>query len=110
MLDISRQFSGALGQAYDEVTKKTSHIYELINRARSSLQEGKKDLAFRLYAEVQEISNSIPSIFFEERKAVQDQILNFYKELSSSTDSELIKKVSGLLQEINQLIDKINSS
>jgi len=110
MLEISRQFSSALSQAYDEVVKKTSHIYELINRARSSLQEGKKDMAFRLYAEVQEISNSIPNVFFEERKAVQDQILNFYKELSSSTDSELIKKVSGLLQEINQLIDKIKSS
>lgn len=107
---LSRQFSSVLNQAYMEMKRKSEHIYELINRARISLKEGKKDLPFRLYAEVQEINNSIPNIFFEEKKSLQDQILSFYKELTNTTDNELIKKVSSLMQEIDQLVDKINNS
>ena len=107
---LSRQFSGILGNAYDELKRKSEHIYELINRARGSLKEGKKDIPFKLYAEVEEMGNSIPNIFFEEKKNLQGQILNFYKELTGTTDNELIKKVSGLIVEINQMIDAINNS
>ena len=107
---LAKQFSSALNYAYNEVKKKADHINELISRAKASLKEGKKEMPFKLYAEIQEISNSIPNVFFEEKKLIEEQIMDFYKELSSTTDNELLKRVSILIQEISQLIEKINAS
>lgn len=110
LLILSRQFSSILNQAYSDAKIKINHIYELLNRARTSLREGRKDIAFKLYSQIDEINASIPAVFFEEKKMVQDQISDFYKELRSTTDNELIKRISNLVKEINQLIDKINMS
>ena len=71
LVTLSRQFSGVLSQAYDEVKKKADAIYALISRAKAALQEGKKDMPFKIYAEIQEINNSIPNVFFEEKKHQQ---------------------------------------
>ncbi len=109
LTNVSRQFSSMLTESYNEMKKKSAHVSELIARARNAIREGKKDMAFRLYSDVQEISNSIPNVFFEDKKAIQDQIMSFYKELASTTDAELVKKVSSLMQEINQSIEKISS-
>ena len=107
---LSRQFSSVLDNAYNEAKRKANHVYELISRARSALKEGKRDIPFKLYSEVEEINNSIPNVFFEEKKIIQEQIMEFYKELRNTTDNELVKRVSALLQEIIWLIDKINVS
>ncbi|MBI2651964.1 hypothetical protein HYX00_00740 [Candidatus Woesearchaeota archaeon] len=107
---LSKQFSSALNNAYNDAKRKADHIYELINRARAALKEGKKELPFKIYSEVQEINNSIPNVFFEEKKIIEEQIMDFYKELRNTTDNELVKRVSALMHEMNQLIDKINSS
>jgi len=107
---LTKQFSSALNYAYNEMKKKAEHINELISRARASLKEGKKEMPFKLYAEIQEINNSIPNVFFEEKKIMQEQIMDFYRELSTITDNELAKRVSALMQETNQLIEKTDSS
>ena len=107
---LTRQFSSALSNAYNEVKRKAEHIYELINRARTVLKEGRKEMPFKLYSQIEEIYNSIPNVFFEEKRLIEEQIMNFYKELKGSTDNELLKRVSALIQEINQLIDRINFS
>lgn len=107
---LSRQFSGVLSQAYNELKKKADAIYALISRAKAAFQEGKKDMPFKIYAEIQEINNSIPNIFFEEKKMIQDQIINFYNELRSKTDNELIGRTYALAQQINQLIGGINAA
>lgn len=108
LLVLSRQFSSALNYAYGELKRKAEHINELISRARAALKEGRKELPFKLYSEIEEINNSIPDVFFEEKKIMQEQIMDFYKELRNTTDNELVKRVYSLIQEINQLIDKIN--
>ena len=107
---LSRQFSIALNNAYNELKRKADRIYELISRARASLKEGKNELPFKIYAEIQEINNSIPNVFFEEKKVISEQIMDFYKELNNVTDNELVKRVASIIQEIYKLIDKINSS
>src|SRR3989338_1921727 len=84
---LSRQFSSALNNAYNDAKRKADHIYELINRARAALKEGKKELPFKIYSEVQEINNSIPNVFFEEKKIIEEQIMDFYKELRNTTDN-----------------------
>ncbi len=105
---LTRQFSSILSQAYNEVKRKTERIYELKARARNLLKEGKNDMSFRLYSEIDEIFNSIPNVFFEEKKLIQEQITDFYKELRNTIDNELIKRVSNLTLEIQQLINKTN--
>ena len=105
---LSRQFSGALNYSYTEVKRKADHIYELISRAKAAIKEGKKELPFKLYSEIEEINNSIPNVFFEEKKIISEQIMSFYQELRNTTDNELIKRVAILIQETNQLIDKIS--
>ena len=105
---LSKQFISALSQAYNEVKRKSEHINELISRARAALREGRKEVPFKLYSEIEGIYNSIQDVFFEEKKIVEEQIMDFYKELKSTTDNELVKRVYALVQEINQLIDKIN--
>ncbi|MBS3113864.1 hypothetical protein J4448_02060 [Candidatus Woesearchaeota archaeon] len=107
---LNRQFSSTLNYAYNEVKKKADHIYELINRARASLREGKKEMPFKLYSEIEEINNSIPNVFFEEKKIIQEQIMNFYNELRNITDNELVKRIYALVQETNQIIGKITLS
>ncbi|MBI2101090.1 hypothetical protein HYT53_00595 [Candidatus Woesearchaeota archaeon] len=110
LLALSRQFSGMLSQAYGDVRKKASQIYELIGRGRNSLKEGKKDVPFRIYAEIEGLLNSMPNVFFEEKRAVQEQVMEFYKELKNTTDNELVRRVSSLVQEINMIIEKVNAS
>ncbi|MBI3035052.1 hypothetical protein HYY71_01910 [Candidatus Woesearchaeota archaeon] len=105
---LSRQFSGALNSASNEIKKKSEHIYEMISRARAALKEGKKELPFKIYSEIEEISNSVPSVFFEEKRIIEEQVMDFYKELKNTTDNELVKRVSVLVQEVNRLIDKIS--
>ncbi len=110
LLSLSKEFSLTLSHAHEETKRKINQLYDLLARARSMLKEGKKDAPLKLYAQMQEISNSIPNVFFEEKKAVQQEIMNFYRELSTTIDSDLIRKVSSQLQQINQMIDSINSS
>ncbi|MBI2558936.1 hypothetical protein HYW20_06455 [Candidatus Woesearchaeota archaeon] len=104
----SRQFSSILNNAYDDIKKKANHAYELISRARAAMKEGKKEQPFKLYSEIQEISNSIPNPFFEEKKIMQEQVMEFYKELKNTTDNELIKRVYILVNELNRMIERIN--
>jgi len=110
LMVLSRQFSSALNNSYNEVKNKSARISELIARARTALREGRRDVPYKLYGEMQELANSIPNVFFEEKKKAQDQLLDFYKELTNTTDSELIKKVAGLMLQVSQLIDKISAS
>jgi tetratricopeptide (TPR) repeat protein len=105
---LGRQFSGILSQSYADAKRKSEHISELIGRAKAALQQGRKEAPFKLYSEIQEIFNSIPNAFFEEKRLVEAQVSDFYKELKSTTDYELLKRVSGLITEISQLIDRIN--
>lgn len=105
---LSRQFSGALSNAYTEVKRKADSIYALIARARSALKEGKKDMPFKIYSEIEGLSNSIPNVFFEEKRVVQEQIMDFYRELKGTTDNGLMQRVSALMSEISQLIEKIS--
>ena len=105
---LNRQFQSALAQAAEETKKKAQQIYELIGKARAALKEGKKEEPYKIYTQVQEINNSIPNTFFEEKKIIQEQIMDFYKELRNTTDNELLKRVFALVQEIYQLIDRIN--
>jgi hypothetical protein len=105
---LNRQFQSALAQAAEETKKKAQQIYELIGKAKAALKEGKKEEPYKIYTQVQEINNSIPNVFFEEKKIIQEQIMSFYNELKSTTDNELLKRVFALVQDIYQLIDKIN--
>lgn len=110
LLSSSRQFSMALASAYNDLKRKMSSIYELIIKARAALKEGRKDIAFKIYSEISQVNDSIPSLFFEEKKAVQEHIAEFHKELRSATDNELIKRVYEMINEMNQLIGRIHSS
>ena len=110
LLSLSRQFSSILNEAYSEMKRNADHIYELINKAKLSLKEGKKELAFQIYSEIKTIDESIPSIFFEEKKIIENQITDFHRGLTNVVDHELIKKASLLVQEINQLIERVNIS
>ena len=107
---ISRQVSSELTQAFEEVKKKANQIYSLISRARASLKEGKKDMPMKLYAEMQEINSSIPPVFFEEKKAIQEQIILFYRELVNTTDSELSKRIADIVAQIMRLLDSIDNA
>ena len=106
---LAKKFSSTLSQAYDEMKNKAGRIYELIGRARSFMKDNKKDIALKIYSQVQELSNSIPNTFFQEKRALQEQINILYRDIISATDAELIKKVFGTMQEINQNIGKINA-
>ena len=107
---LTKQFSVALDYTYSEVKKKSARINELINQAKDYLRAGKKELSFKCYSEIQNTYNSIPKVFFEEKRILEEQIMNFYKELNTTTDNELIRRVSSLTQEINKLIEKISAS
>ena len=107
---LSRQFSSALNYSYNEVKKKAEQIYNLISRAKSAIREGRKDMPFKIYSEIEEINNSIPNVFFEEKKIIGEQIMDFYKELRSTTDNELIKRVNALANEISQIMDRVNNA
>ena len=110
LLTLSRHFLSAINLGSSEVKKKADYIYDLIKKARASLKEGKKDIPYRIYSQVIEAHNSIPNVFFEEKKFLQEQITLFYQELKNTTDNELIKRVYALAQETAQLIDKTGSS
>jgi len=107
--DLIRQTLSRLNQAYSELKRKSGQIYELISRARSLLKEGKKHLALTSYNDAQAAVNSIPNVFFEEKKIVQDQLVDLYKDLKNATDNEILKSVITLVSQITQLIDKIRS-
>jgi len=107
---LSRQFSSVITQAYSEVKRKSEHIHELMGRARALLKEGKKEMPLKLYNEIQEINASIPNVFFEEKRMLGERLTDFYRELKNTTDNELLKRVYALLQEISQLIGRINIS
>ena len=67
LLALSRQFLAELNKEYSEVKKKADYIYDLLKKARASLRDGKKEFPYKTYAQVIELSNSIPSVFFEEK-------------------------------------------
>lgn len=110
LLSLSKGFSQTLGRVHDEAKRKINQVSDFLARARSMLKEGRKDMALKLYAQMQEIIVSIPNIFFEEKRALQQEIMNFYNELNAAIDGDLIKNVSGQLQQISQMIDSINES
>ncbi|HLG24900.1 MAG TPA: hypothetical protein VI564_08270 [Candidatus Nanoarchaeia archaeon] len=107
---LTRQFSTALNSAYDEVKRKAQDVYQLINKGRTALKEGKTDSAFKAYSEMQYINDSIPNVFFEEKKIIGDQIVLYYKELRDVTDYNLIRRVSSLVKNTSELIEKSNSA
>lgn len=109
LLALGRQFSGALNYSYNDIKKKSDRISMLISEARNALKEGKKELPFKIYSEVEGISSSIPDVFFEEKNLVQGQVMDFYRELKNTTDNELVKRVYALVQEISSLLEKTGS-
>ena len=110
LASLSRQFQSAINQSFDSTKRKADHISDLISRGRASLREGKKDIPFKIYGEIEEMSNSIPDAFFEQKRVVQEQAMDYYRDLRNSTDNELIGRVAALIQEVNSLIEKINTS
>ena len=80
LLVLGRQFSASLEQAYTGVKSAAQQITEKISKARSLLKEGKKEVPFKTYNEIQEINSLIPNVFFEQKRVVQSQINDFYKE------------------------------
>lgn len=107
---LGRQFAGILNQAYADVKRKSEHINELIGRAKAALQQGRKEAPFKTYSEIQEIFNSIPNAFFEEKRLIEAQVADFYRELKGTTDNELLKRIYALIAEMGQLIDRINNA
>ena len=110
LLALSRQFSFMMSKAYSDTKRKSENIHELLGKATVALREGKKNVSFKIYSEVGIIDNSIPNVFFEEKKVIWEQMMDFYKELKTVTDNELIKRVSSLVVEINLILEKINIS
>ena len=108
LITSSRQFSGMLNKSYSEAKRKSENIQSLIGKARTALREGKKDVSFKVYSEISRIESSIPNVFFEEKQRVWEQMMDFYKELKTVTDNELVKRVSGLITEISTSIDRLN--
>lgn len=109
LLILGRQFSSALNSSCNDIKKKSDKIYGLISEARNALKEGKKEVPFKIYSEVEGIISSIPNVFFEEKSLVQGQVMEFYRELKNTTDNELVKRVYALIQEINNLVEKTGS-
>ena len=107
---ISRQFSSVLASKYEDVKQKLSKINELISKARSALNAGQNDSAFKIYVQISEINNSLPNIFFAEKRMMQEQIFDLYRDLKNTTDNELVKRVSTLIQDIYNLFASINSA
>ena len=107
---LARQFENLLKESYNEVKSKADSIYQLIRNGMESIRQGKKDAPYKIYSQIQEINNSIPNAFFEEKKVIQEQIMNFYRELTNTADNDLINRVSVLIQKISQLLDQINYS
>ncbi|HLC60128.1 MAG TPA: hypothetical protein VJJ52_01740 [Candidatus Nanoarchaeia archaeon] len=110
LFTLSRQFLGTLEREYSETKSKSSQISELIGRARSALSQKKRDMAIKIYSQVQEINNSIPNVFFQEKKILKDQIEEFYREISNMTENELMQKVATLVQQVDNIVEKINAS
>ena len=106
---LTKQFLSTLNQSYAEVKGKANHIYDLINKAKAMLKEGKKDMSLRLYAEIKSAEESIPSVFFEEKKIIEEQMTAFYDELTRASNNQMIRRVSALVQETQQMVEKINS-
>jgi len=107
---LSKMFQSAINQTFDSTKRKSDHISELISRGRASLNEGRRDIPFKIYATAEETVNSIPDAFFEQKRVIQEQVMAYYKDLRNSTDNELINRVANLVQEVNRLIDRINTA
>lgn len=107
---MNRNFSSSLIQSYEEAKKKKNMVMDMIARGRNAVKYGKKDIPLKIYAQIQEIVNSIPNIFFEEKKSAQEQVLGYYREITSANDAELISKVYSIAQQVSQLLDSINSA
>ena len=105
---LARQFSKVISYSHNDVKNKADRIYYLISRGKELLLEGKREQPFKIYSEVSAINNSIPNVFFEEKIIIQNHIINFYQELKSTTDNELIKRVYSMSQDVNLLLDKTN--
>jgi tetratricopeptide (TPR) repeat protein len=110
LLASSRQFSVALARAYAEAKKKSDMVQAMIGKARTSLREGKKDLSFKTYSEISKLDSSIPNVFFEEKKLIWEHMMELYRDLKAVTDNDLMKRVSGLIAEINVSLDRISVS
>ena len=110
LYSLSMQFQSVINQSFDSTKRKAEHITDLISRGRAALKEGKRDIPFKIYGEIEELGNSIPDAFFEQKRVVQEQSIEYYRELRNSTDNELISRVAALIQNINHLIEKINFS
>lgn len=107
---LNKLFQSALNRSFDATKAKAERITDLISRGRAALKEGKKDMPFKIYGEIEEISASIPNAFFEQKRQVQEHAMEYYRDLRNSTDNELMSRVAALLQELIRLIEKINFS
>lgn len=77
-LDIINKIESLKG----EVHKKISIIQKLLADARARLTAGELNTANKLYIELREIIKDIPSVFAEEKNAVNTQLTAFYVALS----------------------------
>jgi len=110
LLSLSKQFSSYLSHAYGDLKRKAMYINGLVSKGRDFLKEGKKEFVLKVYSELQSVFNSVPNAFVEEKAEIGEQIGSFYKEMKRAADKEAAAKASGLLNEIHQLIDRINAS
>ncbi len=110
IFSLNNELFSALSKEYDNAKARINEINGLLARGKSYISSGNREESMKVYLDIQQKISMVHDLFFEEKKGVNEKIMDFYKDLKILADNELIRKTYGIVQEVNQLLDSANSS
>jgi len=110
MINMTRQFSLELNKGSQELKAKKETILSQVGRVRALLKENKKELAMKSFSETQSIADSIPGVFFEEKKVITDAVNELAGEIKQFEDNESMRNAYSSMGQIGQLIEQTMKS
>jgi tetratricopeptide (TPR) repeat protein len=87
-----------------EIHKQKNIIKQLIDKANKELENKNHDTALSLYSKIVGIRDSIPDVFIEEKKEVNNEIFRLYENLHELVDEKFINDFKDSIAQVNSLI------
>lgn len=107
LLSISFELSNEFGPVFQDFKSQSQIIRQMIGNARVMIQGNKHKDAMKMYAEIYTMVRGLPNILFEEKRALEIEVLRLYRDIHNTIGTSTVNKVKLLEKEVLQRLARI---
>ena len=107
LLAINDQIGKVIGGLYGEFTKKSQLIRQMAAQAQSYLLAKQPEEALKIYNELSAHLESLPTLLYQEKKALEREILRLYRDIHEAQGALASQKAAMLSRTMSEQIGRL---